>query len=308
MILVWGPSTDTPLQFVIRELNKEKASYFLLDQLEVLNSDIKLDVSSSINEAYIRINGQILDLKKVKSVYIRAYDSTKIADVHKYGVGSMEFMHAFHFDNIMYTWLELSDALIINKLDAMSTNSSKPYQTELIRESGLKIPKTIITTNKQKVKEFHKKYKNIIYKSISGVRSIVSKYKREDYNRLNNLTWCPTQFQEHIDGQDYRVHVVNEKIFSCKIITSADDYRYSSRQGGTTEIYAENIPKDIENKCIEVSKKLDLLVSGIDLRRSNDGEWYCFEANPSPGFSYYEQYTKLPIANAIAKLLIDSPK
>jgi hypothetical protein len=50
---------------------------------------------------------------------------------------------------------------------------------------------------------------------------------------------------------------------------------------------------------------MDLPLAGIDLRRSRvDGEWYCFEVNPSPGFSYYEEATGLPIGAAIARLLM----
>jgi D-alanine-D-alanine ligase-like ATP-grasp enzyme len=46
-----------------------------------------------------------------------------------------------------------------------------------------------------------------------------------------------------------------------------------------------------------------LHVAGIDLRRTPDGEWYCFEVNPSPAFLYYETATGLPIAAAIARIL-----
>ena len=48
---------------------------------------------------------------------------------------------------------------------------------------------------------------------------------------------------------------------------------------------------------------IGLLVAGIDLRRTVNGEWYCFEANPSPGFTFYEQATGWPMADAIAQLL-----
>ena len=45
---------------------------------------------------------------------------------------------------------------------------------------------------------------------------------------------------------------------------------------------------------------LGLELSGIDLRITPDGRTYCFEVNPSPGFSYYELNTGQPIARAIA--------
>jgi len=48
---------------------------------------------------------------------------------------------------------------------------------------------------------------------------------------------------------------------------------------------------------------MSLAVAGIDLRRTPDGQWFCFEVNPSPGFIYYEQATGQPMAEAIARLL-----
>ena len=46
-----------------------------------------------------------------------------------------------------------------------------------------------------------------------------------------------------------------------------------------------------------------LPLAGIDLRRTPDGRYVCFEVNPSPAFSFYERRTGLPIAHAIARHL-----
>ncbi|MEJ2415042.1 MAG: ATP-grasp domain-containing protein [Sulfurimonas sp.] len=306
MILLWGPINDQPLEYVKRELDRLNEPYFLIDQHKILDYEIRLVVSSSINEAYIKNKDRIIDLKEIHSVYLRPHDSTQVDCIVNEGVDSDAFRHAVYFDEIMYTWLELTDCFIINKLSDMASNSSKPYQTELIRQIGMKTPKTILSTDKKEVKKFHKTHKQIIYKSMSGIRSIISKLDENAYDRLENIKWCPTQFQEYIKGVDYRVHVVKDTVFSCKIETDTDDYRYSTKQGGFTKITVAKIPNEIKEVCIKISQILGLTVVGIDLRKTADGAWYCFEANPSPGFSYYEAHTGLPIANAIAKLLIYS--
>ena len=48
---------------------------------------------------------------------------------------------------------------------------------------------------------------------------------------------------------------------------------------------------------------LGLVFAGIDLRRATDGDWYCFEVNPSPRFSYYQQSTGQLIDLAVARYL-----
>jgi hypothetical protein len=50
---------------------------------------------------------------------------------------------------------------------------------------------------------------------------------------------------------------------------------------------------------------MKLLAAGVDLRRTVDGRWYCFEVNPSPGFTYYQDATGQPLAEAMAELLAE---
>jgi glutathione synthase/RimK-type ligase-like ATP-grasp enzyme len=52
-----------------------------------------------------------------------------------------------------------------------------------------------------------------------------------------------------------------------------------------------------------MADSLGLVLSGIDLRRTPDDEYYCFEINPSPGFIFYERNTGQPISEAVARLL-----
>jgi hypothetical protein len=52
---------------------------------------------------------------------------------------------------------------------------------------------------------------------------------------------------------------------------------------------------------------MGLLVAGIDLRCTPEGQWFCFEVNPSPAFTYYQAVTHQPVDEAIAQLLVDGP-
>ena len=49
---------------------------------------------------------------------------------------------------------------------------------------------------------------------------------------------------------------------------------------------------------------LRLPLTGIDLRRTPEGDWYCFEANPSPAFTYYERLAGQPMTAAVASYLL----
>jgi glutathione synthase/RimK-type ligase-like ATP-grasp enzyme len=98
--------------------------------------------------------------------------------------------------------------------------------------------------------------------------------------------------------------VVGDEVFACEVVSEADDYRYAAWQGAQVKIRSYNLPADCADRCRALAAAMKLLVAGVDLRRTPDGRWYCFEVNPSPGFTYYQAETKQPIGEAIAQLLI----
>src|SRR5208337_973771 len=98
-----------------------------------------------------------------------------------------------------------------------------------------------------------------------------------------------------------RAHVVGNDVCTCEILCEADDYRYPGDR--EVDYKAYQLPADLEDRCRRMSAAMRLPVSGIDLRRTPDGEWVCFEVNPSPGFSPFEEATGQPIARLIARLL-----
>jgi D-alanine-D-alanine ligase-like ATP-grasp enzyme len=66
---------------------------------------------------------------------------------------------------------------------------------------------------------------------------------------------------------------------------------------------AAQLPANIAQRCVTVTSELGLVVSGIDLRRTPEGRWFCFEVNTCPAFSWFEDHIGQPIAAAIARYL-----
>jgi glutathione synthase/RimK-type ligase-like ATP-grasp enzyme len=198
-------------------------------------------------------------------------------------------------------WADVTaNTLIVNRPAAMSANACKPFQARWIERHGFAIPATILTTSAQEVRAFKMQYTQVIYKSISGVRSIVKRL-REDRS-LENLQYCPTQFQEYIPGTDYRVHLVGDALFSCRIESDADDYRYPAEE---RPILSEaELPTEVDARVRAMVTDMGLCLAGVDLRLTPQGEWFCFEVNPSPGYSYFSNETGQPMTAAIADLLI----
>jgi glutathione synthase/RimK-type ligase-like ATP-grasp enzyme len=264
----------------------------MLDQSAVHETEVEFVMDSGM-EVLLRVRGEGLNLAEVKSVYLRPHDSRELLNRNLW-------QHALAVQDILLSWADLTPALVLNRPSDMAVNHSKPFQSSWIKSLGFLIPDTLITTDSEAALEFWRQHDRVIYKSISGIRSIVSRLTVEHMGRFDNIASCPTQFQEFVSGTEYRVHVVGEELFACRIISEADDYRYSTEG---IDIVPCDLPSEIAARCQTLAKTMHLSIAGIDLRCTPEGHWYCFEVNPSPGLTWFEAMTQQPIAEAVARLL-----
>jgi len=283
MIVLWGLLEDGPLSTVARHLSDIDTPVALVDQRRV--AGFFFELTENAQEG--RIVGPEFSFRcdQVTAVYVRPYNFADLDIFDGIGPESAEWQHAARFEQDMLDWCNVSGALVINRPQSMSSNSSKPFQMELIRKAGFRVPETLITTDAECVLEFQKRHGHIVYKSISSWRSIVQQLSSEDLTRLTDVESCPTQFQRFIDGIDWRVHVLGHSVYAHRIVSSRNDYRYAM----DTQIESETLPNDLESQCLALTQELGLEFAGIDLRRTSDDEWYCFEVNPSPGFTYFDR-------------------
>jgi hypothetical protein len=303
MILLWGLPGDSPMAQVRDCLKRSGHEAAFLDQRMTVDACVEMSVGAQV-AGVVTMDGRSVDLRCVTAAYLRPYDPRQLPEVVLAGPGSDKWNRATLVEDILASWADLTDALIVNRPSAMVPNSSKPFQARQICSLGFRVPETLITTDPDAVLDFRERHGRVIYKSISSVRSIVSELTNEHMERLGDVCWCPTQFQEFVPGTDYRVHVVGPEIFTAEIVSNANDYRYAARQGHSSEIRPTTVPDDVAQRCVTATNKMGLTVSGIDLRRTPEGEWYCFEVNPSPAFSYYQAATGQRIDEAIARALI----
>jgi len=300
MILVWGLPRDPPTAAVTAALRRLDADVRFLDQRVAAAGDCNMSMDGQLRLSLSRREDD-LDLRTCRAAYVRPYDVRELPAVRRAPSGSPDWQRALRVDQMLADWADLTDALVVNRPAAMASNASKPFQARQLRDAGFAVPDTIITTDPEAVLAFRERHQRVVYKSISGVRSIVAELTEARLQRIDDVRWCPTQFQELVPGTDHRVHVVDGEVFGAAVESDGIDYRYAT----TATVSEAQLPDEVAERCVTVTRAMGLLFSGIDLRRTPTGRWYCFEVNPSPGFTYYQSATGQPIAEAVARLLAD---
>jgi ribosomal protein S6-L-glutamate ligase RimK-like protein len=295
MILMYGRLDDPPFSSTVEALQLAGAEYVLLDQTTLDREELCIEVGPAAVRGTLVVAGQQVPLDSLHSVYARPLE----LPARRRDSGAA-LLH-----EQLLEWLDVAPTLVVNRPRAMQANASKPLQIQLIADAGFLVPETLVTSDADDARAFWRQHGRIVYKSVSGVRSIVKEMDDGAAARLGRLSALPVQFQQFVPGVDVRVHVVGNRTFAAAIVGSGVDYRYSSRDGGAVTMTAMELPRDVAQRCITLSQQMDLPLSGIDLRRRPDGAYVCFEVNPMPAYTYFEAHADLPISSALAELLIN---
>jgi glutathione synthase/RimK-type ligase-like ATP-grasp enzyme len=287
---------------VASALDDMGVQYLLFNQRRYADAHLDFNVQDGQISGRLNLQGKEFPLDAFSGVYNRMIDDRSLPEIRDLPADHNDRLQCRRLHDALLQWIEITPVRVINRMAAMASNSSKPFQMQLIRKHGFATPETLITNDPELARQFYHQHGQVIYKSASGVRSIVASFKPEDFARLERIRWCPIQFQVQMMGDNLRVHVIGEQVYATKIQTGAVDYRYAGRQGSSAELEAVELDLELARRCVRMVRSMGLAFAGIDLMLT-DEDIYCFEVNPNPGFSYYENITGQPIARAVAEYL-----
>ena len=312
MILLAGIPDESPLALVAEALEESGAHYRVFDQRRVDAAALTLEIAGADEGGAIGgtlvVDGESIPLAAIAAIYLRLMDDRFLPGIAELPPHSKASTRCRRLHELLQCFADIAPGRVLNRPTDCASNHSKPFQAQAIRAAGFDIPETLITNDVAVAREFIERAwsegGSAIYKSVSGVRSIVQRVGKQDLARLDRICWCPTQFQRHVAGTDIRVHAVGGSVFAATIVSDATDYRYAARDIGVEPaIVPCDLDAGLKAKCVALAERLGLPLAGIDLRRTPDGRHVCFEVNPSPAFSFYEQRAGLPIGAAVAGYL-----
>lgn len=82
--------------------------------------------------------------------------------------------------------------------------------------------------------------------------------------RLDNLGWSPTRFEQLVAGTDFRVYVLPEEICATEIRSKPTTIPYPA-ESTSPESRVAQLPEDVAARCRRVVRELGLAFEGIDL-------------------------------------------
>jgi len=298
MILLWGLLEDGTMNAVYDHLQRKGSDLLFLNHAEIDRSEISFE-STPVLKYTLAYAGKQYDLKDFTSAYLRPYNFRDFLQFSNGKHAEAMIKRADIFHHVIHSWTEHTSAKVLNRPSAEATNHSKLFQSMHIVRAGFHVPESLVSNDAEEILEFHRMQGRLIYKSMSSVRSIVKEFSPGMLSGKKNLGLV--LFQQKIEGENVRVHVVDKKVFACRIASDGVDYRYAE-----SRITTCLIPDEIAERCIRLTENLGLVLAGIDLMLTPAGQWYCLEANPSPGFSYFDIEDDRPIAKAVADILSSS--
>jgi hypothetical protein len=192
----------------------------------------------------------------------------------------------------------------VNGWNGFQIHQCKPAALAHVRRldlpASVQIPETLHTNDPTSVAPFVDRVGPCIYKPVQGgahTRRLNEEHLTDAHLAL--LQHAPVTIQQEITGTDIRVFVAGERIMACELLTDALDFR----DDDDLQINAIELPIEVGKACVQIARSLDLLWTGIDLRRTTPGEYYYFEANPSPMFLGFESRCDLPLTESLVDLL-----
>ena len=195
--------------------------------------------------------------------------------------------------------------------------SSKPLQLQIAKELGFKIPRTLITNEKIKAREFISKFESVIVKPTGSgwiynedndvAYILTNRVTDKSMEMLDDIQIAPVTFQEEIfKAYELRVNVVGKKVLAIKIdsqkstISQVDWRRYDVKN---TPYSNYQLPENIAVKCLLLTQRLGLQFGAIDLIRSVEGDYIFLEINGNGQFLWAEKLSEVQVGDAIASLL-----
>lgn len=302
----------------IRQIGAEPVLFFT----EYLGQESMLALNQSRNKQPLLTltlsRAKEVNLDEVYSVWYRRPRPVLI---------DMEVVRSKASEFAQYEWeaaLESIYALMANPVwvshpDRLRESARKPLQLHIAHQLGMSTPRTLITNEPGKVREFFRACRGKVVVKATGRGWVYSddgtdieyvltnRVSPSDLDADEEIRIAPITIQEEVE-KDYeiRANIVGQEVLAIRIdsqqseISELDWRRYDIEN---TPYLPESLPADIEMKCLKLAKRLGIEFGALDLIRKPNGDYVFLEINGNGQFLWAEELSGVKVSDALARLL-----
>jgi hypothetical protein len=295
MITIIGSvSIDSTINRFVGFCDQQSISYRVIDLEKILCSR---QVSLRSDDMSLTLESddlcEILDDKDV--IYQRAYLPSTVPQARK-DIG-------FRLISDLSSWLTHSGGLVVNRPTAAVSNSCKPLHMVELEDCGLTVPYWEVIGSPI-TDSLVRPDGCWINKGCCGIRSRAAEVDREMFSNFRSLQSTPSLFQKRIIGEHIRVHFIGSEYLAIGISCASIDYRYL-QDGDSRKIRELEIPLHVRLGCLEYMQREGAMFLGFDFIIEQGTElWWLLEANPMPGYDFYDRLVDYKISSLLASLLL----
>lgn len=305
MILIITRKDDFTADYIITGLQKKNIEYLRFNTEDVLDeSKSSVEFGGDICSTIIRDHSQF------RSVLFRR---TKLPDIH---VDNPSVAHFYDVQNRSFIdnlWSVIDSKWVSNPFHIYRAEN-KLLQLKIAQKHGWRIPNTLVTTDNSRIKRFYEELDGqVIIKPLNRNRvsideGVYTMYTNElaasHIDNIDNYLPIPTILQEKITKQyELRVTVVGNEVFAAKVDSQSIAESKTDWRKSDLPFTSAKLSEEISNKCIAITKELNLEYGAIDLAYDEHGDYVFFEINPVGQFVWIELQTGMPITNSLINLL-----
>lgn len=295
MLLIITRSLDPVTDVVISSLRERGVTYARLNTDHPIDRTTRTVRICNETQTSIRIDDgrSSLFLDDVTTVWNRRHERPAFRST----VTSEDqiFIQHEHKHFTLGLWLMLQNRLWINSYEATIAAEAKPYQLEIARTIGLRIPRTLMTNDPLAAISFFDECEGeVVYKTFRQTHRkdsegtvygiYTSPITRNTLSRNSAaIRLTPCLFQENIaKALDLRITIIGEQCFAIAIDTTRSarpslDWRRSNANG--TAYHSYNLPQQLKTLLQRLMSRLGLVFGCIDMAVTPAGEFVFFEIN-----------------------------
>ncbi|MFA6057241.1 MAG: grasp-with-spasm system ATP-grasp peptide maturase [Taibaiella sp.] len=194
---------------------------------------------------------------------------------------------------------------------------------EKANQFGLKIPATIVTNSKEKLRVFIREHKEIITKTIAEVHSFnddgklyvmgTTQLKEKDWDEKVPDLFFPSLFQQliskaidirvfYLDGKFYAMAIFSQRRKEAQIDFRAYDFENPDR------MVPFKLPDLVETQLLNLINDLQMTHCSIDMVKDKSGYFYFIEINPVGQFGMVSKPCNYYLEREVALYLLKRSK